>query len=124
MLAAIREIAKVTLAGHGSGGFTGSRHARRAGVWQSASAQNRTASDPVRLAQLHRFNYVWLGTQTRAVPCIMEPGWCCQHLARHESENPNSVFASEELQLDEASRGCGRRREWAGESRTDRTHLE
>ncbi len=54
----------------------------------------------------------------------MEPGWCCQHLARHESEDPNSEFAGEKLQLDEASRGCGRRREWAGEFRTDRTCLE
>jgi|GEM_PF-6349270 hypothetical protein len=54
----------------------------------------------------------------------MEPGWCCQRLVRHESENPNPVFASEELQLDEASRGCGWRREWAGELRTDRTRLE
>jgi hypothetical protein len=55
----------------------------------------------------------------------MEPGWCRQRLARHESESPEiPVFASGELQLDEASRGCGRRREWTGESRTDRMTLE
>jgi len=73
---------------------------------------------------LHQTHYVRLGTQSRTGPCIMEPGWCCQRLVRHESENPNPVFASEELQLDEASRGCGWRREWAGELRTDRTRLE
>jgi len=97
MLAAIREIAKVTLAGHGSGAASpevatlvvracGNRRRPRIGLHQTR----------LHLAQLHRLNYVWLGMQTRAVPCIMEPGWCCQHFARHESENPNPVFASEE----------------------------
>jgi len=65
-------------------GSTGSRHARRSGASKSVSAPE---SDYIRP------NYIRLGTQLRAGPCSMEPGWCCQCLARHESESPEIPYS-------------------------------
>jgi hypothetical protein len=113
----IREIAKIALAGYGSGAAPPEvATPLGSGASKSVSALNRIASDPITSGSARNL------APARAA---WNPVWCCQRLARHESESPEiPVFASGELQLDEASRGCGRRREWAGESRTDRMTLE